>query len=168
MTKIELNSAEQYLVKLLSGGNKIIFGDNLKDDLVKHFQKSNAATRKAIERAVEKGLIQSSSPVSFGGGTFAYYEIGKKITFDELLGITRDKKPPMHRILLALKKNSGILSYYKGLKISSSPIVSITTKVTSLDSIIEDLKFYNLVCLTLRNEVSMDTESPVKVSNLKI
>lgn len=41
------------LVDLLADGNKIVFGDELKDDLVKQLKKSNAAALKAVERAAE-------------------------------------------------------------------------------------------------------------------
>lgn len=147
MTKTDLNDVEQYLVDLLADGNKILFGDELKDDLVKHFRKSDAAARKAVERAADKGLIQSSAPVSFGRKTLAYYAIGKKLSYDDLLGITREKKPPMHRLLAAIKKNSGILSYYESLKISGSPIITTTSKITALDDLIADLKFFELVTI---------------------
>ena len=145
MTKSELNSAEQYLADLLADGKNIFFGDRLKEDIVKLFRKSSAAARKTIERAAEKKIIKSSAPVSFGRGTFAYCSNDKEITFDELLGITREKKPPMYRLLSALKKCNGIISYYEALKITSSPILPSKTKVTSLDSLIEDLKFFKLV-----------------------
>ena len=145
MTNSELNSAEQYLFDLLKDGTKIFFGEELKVDLVRLFNKSESAARKIVERAAEKNIIKSSAPVSFGRGTFAYCAIEKQITFDELLGITREKKPPMHRLLSALKKSNGIISYYEGLKITSSPIAPSSSKVTSLDSLIEDLKFYKLV-----------------------
>jgi hypothetical protein len=154
VTNFELNTVEQYLVDILKDGKEILFGDDLKERIVKLFNKSDAASRKAIERAAEKKIIQSSKPVSFGRGTFAYCAIGKQITFDELLSITRIKKPPMHRLLSALKKSNGIISYYEGLKITGSPIVITSSKTTSLNSVIEDLNLFKLVVIkTDKNKV---------------
>ena len=145
MTKLNKQHPDDYLANLFSKHDRVYLGDELKEKLVKNFGKTNVAARKIVERFVEKGMIQSSSPVSFGRGTFAYYSLHKKITYDDLLGITRVGRPPLFRLLTAIKKCGGILSYYEALKITSAPLIKSKTKTIGLDVLISELMFFKAI-----------------------
>ena len=149
MTNLNQQHPDDYLLSLFSKHNRVYLGDELKEKLVNNLRKTNVAARKIIERFVEKGMVQSSSPVSFGRGTFAYYSLDKKITFDDLLGITRLRRPPLFRLLTAIKSCGGILSYYEALKISSAPLIKSKTKTIGLDILIGELKFFNAITETM-------------------
>lgn len=80
MTKQSLNQdPDAYLQALFQKHQRYYFGDELRDKLVKNLKKTNPAARKIIERFVEKGFVQSSSPVSFGKGMFVYYPSAKPL-----------------------------------------------------------------------------------------
>jgi len=65
-------SPEQYLTELFEKHDRAFLGDELKEKLVKKFGKSDQAARQVVTRFAGKGIIQSSKPVSFGKGTYAY------------------------------------------------------------------------------------------------
>lgn len=154
MTKSNQQHPDEYLTNLFVKHNRIYLGDELKEKLVNNFGKSSVAARKILERFAEKGQIQTSNPISFGRGTFAYYSLQKSITFDDLLGITRGRRPPLFRLLSAIKKSGGILSYYEALKITSAPLVKSKTKTIGLDNLIAELQFFNVITLSSdKNEV---------------
>lgn len=145
MTKLKNTAADEYLLSLFSAHNRIYLGDELKEKLVSNLGKRPDAARKIVERFAAKGLVHSSKPVSFGKGTYAYYAINKKITFEDLIGITRTRRPPLFRLLSAIKKCNGVLSYYEALKISGSPLAESRTKANSLDTLITELKSFDVI-----------------------
>lgn len=145
MSKLNKQDPDEYLLSLFEKHNRIYLGDELKEKIVNSLGKTNAAARKIIERFAGKGLILSSKPISFGRNTFAYYSLGRKITFDDLLGITRLKRPPIFRLLTAIKKCGGIISYYDALKITGSPLAKSKTKIIELETIISEIKFFGLI-----------------------
>lgn len=140
---------EQYITDLFSKHDRIYLGGELREKLVKNCGKTNVAARKILERITTKGVIQSSSPVSFSKGAFAYFSLKKVINFDDLLGITRLNRPPLFRLLSAIKKCGGVISYYEALKITSSPLNTSKSKTLSLDNLIEELKFFKVVAITV-------------------
>lgn len=139
MSKSNQLNPEEYLLSLFSKHNRIYLGDELKEKLVSNLGKTPAAARKIIERFAGKGLVKSSSPVSFGRGTFAYYALNKVVTFEDLLGITQTKRKQLFRLLSAIKACGGILSYYEALKISAAPLLPSKTKTTGLDQLVREL-----------------------------
>lgn len=136
---------DTFLQQLFRKHDRYYFGNELRDKLVKTFKKSNAAARKIVERFVEKGFAQSSSPVSFGKGMFVYYLPHKTVTFDDMIGLTRGRRPPLFRLLSAIKKCGGVLSYYEALKVTSSQLAPSNSKNPTLDAIIEELNNFELI-----------------------
>lgn len=89
--------------------------------------------------------METSKPVSFGKNTYAYYPQGKKIIFDELIGLTRNRRPPLFRLLSAIKACKGVLSYYEALKICSTPLKKSKSKTPLLDELINELIHFDVV-----------------------
>lgn len=146
MTKASPNNdPDSYLQELFRKHDRYYFGDELKDKLVKNLKKTNPTARKIIQRFVEKGFVQSSSPVSFGKGMFVYYSLNRTVTFDDLIGLTRGRRPPLFRLLSAIKKCGGVLSYYEALKITSSQLNPSDSKNPTLDIIIAEINHFNLL-----------------------
>jgi len=142
-----IQDPDTFLQQLFRKHDRYYFGDELRDKLVKTLHKSNPAARKIVERFVEKGYVQSSSPVSFGKGMYVYYPNNKTVTFDDMIGLTRGRRPPMFRLLAAMKKCGGVLSYYEALKITSSQLKPSNSKNPSLDVIIEEINHFDLIYL---------------------
>lgn len=152
MTKpIKPGSPEQYLTELFEKHDRAFLGDELKEKLVKKFGKSDQAARQIVTRFASKGIIQNSKPVSFGKGTYAYYPLNKVITLDDLLGLTRLKRPPLFRLLSAIKKCGGIISYYEALKITSTPLKASRSKTLLLDELLAELKHFGVINIKLDN-----------------
>ncbi|MFB0498701.1 hypothetical protein ABID99_004938 [Mucilaginibacter sp. OAE612] len=148
MTKPILNQdPDAYLQALFQKNNRYYFGDELRDKLVKNLKKTNPSARKIIERFVQKGFVQSSNPVSFGKGMFVYYSQFKTVSFDDLIGLARGRRPPIFRLLSAIKKSGGVLSYYEALKITSSQLKPSNSKNPALDDIILEINHFNLVSI---------------------
>ncbi len=143
MTKLKKTDPNDYLSSLFSKRRYIYFGDELKQKLVDNLGKSPDNARKIVGRFVAKGFVTTSKPFSFGKNTFAYYPIDHKLTFDELIGLTRNRRPPLFRLLSAIKACKGILSYYEALKVCSTPLVASKSKTLSLDQIIKQLLSFN-------------------------
>lgn len=171
MSKLNEINPDEYLLTLFSKHNRIYLGDELKEKLVANLGKTPAAARKIVERFAAKGLIKTSSPVSFGRKTFAYYAIDKTVTFDDLLGLTRERRPPLFRLLSAIKTCGGILSYYEALKISAAPLVQSKTKTIGLEQLLKELEFFEVISRSAdQNEVKYLVANyiePAKLTALK-
>ena len=124
-----------YIYKLLKANGSLV-GSELKSKLAKRFNISDANARQIIHRLASKGLLYSTKPVSFGKGQFGYYV--DTLSVDNIMKISKNR-PPMHRILVELKKNDGVLSYYECYKVSALPLDNIKTKKNTLEEVINEL-----------------------------
>ncbi|MBE0392183.1 hypothetical protein [Flavobacterium sp. PL002] len=118
---------------------------NLNQLLVDTFTVSADNARQIVKRAVSQKTIKSSSPYTFGKKQYIYiyneYELDKL----SIKTITEKTRPPIFRLLELMDQNNGIISYYEGLKITASPLENSSTKVSSLDDILNLLMKLDLV-----------------------
>jgi hypothetical protein len=99
--------------------------------------------RKVVQRAVDKNIIYSSAPVSFGNGQYIY-SLGS-LNIQMIKRISKKNRPPLYRLISLLEKNNGVISFYEGLKITASPLDKSKTKMDYLNNIIGDLKELKLI-----------------------
>lgn len=99
--------------------------------------------RKLVQRAVDKKVIYSSAPVSFGNGQYIY-SLGR-LDIQMIKRISKKNRPPLYRLISLLEKNNGVISFYEGLKITASPLDKSKTKMDYLNNIIGDLKELKLI-----------------------
>lgn len=140
-----LSKYENFLRNIFSDTSMYLIGEELSDLLQKEFSISDDNCRKIIQRAVIKGVIKSSSPLTFGKKRFVYFGENIKLNKETVKRITKQYRPPVYRLLSLLDINEGILSYYEALKITSSPLDESSTKVSTLVEIITDLKSIKLI-----------------------
>jgi hypothetical protein len=149
----KLNEYDLYIGKVFSS-ETFISGSELSKLIQNKFNLADAYSRKIIERAVGKNIIQSSAPITFGKGQFIYFSNTQKLSKDTLKLYCKDNRPPIYRLLEALDDNDGIISFYEALKITASPIEKNSSKIDSLDDIINDInKLQLLKFITDRNNV---------------
>jgi hypothetical protein len=131
-------SEELYLRNFVSGAD-------LSGILVQKFQVSEIYARKIIQRAVSEGYINSSAPLSFVKGQFLYYSAYKTLDLQNIKLIAKKLRPPMYRLIELLQINSGIISYYEALKVTSSPEEKNSSKINTLEELIGPLRRLNLL-----------------------
>lgn len=117
----------------------------LANALIKKFQVRDDNARKIISRAFNDKIVASTKPLSFGKGMYYYYLPGNTPSVDELKAIAREKRPPVYRLLDLLHRSGGIISFYEGLKVTSSPEEGSSTKMSKLTDIVSDLAEQELV-----------------------
>ena len=131
----EFNQFDDYILETVRDEG-FLPGRELVESLVGKFGVSAANGRKLVQRAVQKRLIASSKPATFGKGQFIYFSNENKLSFASIRPICEKYRPPVARVLDALAVNEGILSYYEALKICSSPLNDSSSKNSSLDELI--------------------------------
>ncbi len=109
---------------------------NLNQELVKTFNISSENARQILKRAVTQKAIKSSSPYTFGKKQYIYIYNESELNKDGIKGISEKNRPPIFRLLELMDINKGIISYYEGLKITASPLEISSTKVSTLDDIL--------------------------------
>lgn len=129
---------ENYVVSLL-GARKFLTGNELNQLLSVKFGIQAENARTIIRRIAGKGLIKSSKPLTFGNGQFIYLDKDEKLTRERLMQIAQKYRKSMFNLLEAMGIDGGIISYYEGLKVTASPLQKGSTKVDSLDDIVNDL-----------------------------
>lgn len=141
MTKYNLNkqSAQQkYNLFLSEYLEKRLFesGINLNQKLVEKFKISTENSRQILKRAVAQKAIKSSAPYTFGKKQYIYIFNDSDLNKSSIKSITKKNRPPIFRLLEAMDNNDGIISYYEGLKITASLLEESSTKVSTLDDIL--------------------------------
>jgi hypothetical protein len=147
MTTVNNNRYDNYLLKIFKQ-KKFQVSKELCDLLSEKFNVTNVYARKIIERVVAKGLVKSSSPITFGKGQFVYFLPGQKLNIDVIKEIAKIYRPPLYRLIESLDINDGVISYYEALKITASPLERTNAKIDLLDDLIEVLKNGDFVYLT--------------------
>jgi hypothetical protein len=130
---------------LLSNGQYLLGSELLEQLLTKYGVKPDNG-RKIIQRASEKGVILSSKPLSFGKGQYLYINPGSYFGLAILKVVSEKYRKPLFR-LLKLLDNLGIMSFYEGLKITSSPEGKTASKVSLLVDMISDLEELNVLVM---------------------
>jgi hypothetical protein len=132
------NKYEVYITSILKR-QKFITGKELVRLLIETFSIKDDNARKIIQRTVSEGIIKSSSPLTFGNGQFAYLLPKVLLTYDVVMQICQANRPPLYRLMAALEQNEGVLSYLEALKVSASPDEQTSSKVKTLNQLINEL-----------------------------
>lgn len=120
-------------------------GINLNQLLVDTFTVSADNARQIVKRAVSHKVIKSSSPYTFGKKQYIYIYSEYELDKSSIKIITEKSRPPIFRLLELMDLNDGIISYYEGLKITASPLENSSTKVSSLEDILNLLMKLDVV-----------------------
>ena len=130
--------------------------------LQEEYALTNSYARKILQRTTEKGIIESSKPVTFGRGQFIYMLPGQQINMTDVKHIFKKYRPPLYRIVDVMEQNDGIISYYEALKLSASPEEKSSTKASTVNELIRILVKLDLVTVeTDSNDIRyiIDTET---------
>lgn len=133
------NRYEIYITNLFKR-QKFTPGKELVKLLVETFSVRDDYARKIIQRAVAEGYIHSSSPLTFGNGQFAYLNPKTQLTYDIVMQISKSNRPPLYRLMAALDENDGVISYFEAAKISASPDEQTSTKVNTINQLVNQLE----------------------------
>ncbi|MGJ1436073.1 hypothetical protein [Sphingobacterium siyangense] len=118
---------------------KGMMGSELNQLLTKTFGITSDNARKLIQRNTAKNIIWSTKPLTFGKGQYFYYWPENKPSREEIKNLLKDTRPPVFRLLQLLDDCSGIISFYEGLKITSSTEENTSSKISLLKDIVNDL-----------------------------
>lgn len=124
----------QYIVQFLQK-NDCEVGSVLCKNLSQHFGLTEENARKVLNRAATSRVVKSSSPITFGKGQFAY-SLSGNMKLSDVLSISKKNRPPLYRLLWQMWLNEGIISYFEGIKATSSLVERSSTKVSSFDELL--------------------------------
>lgn len=148
VTKSNLKSAQEKYNLFLGGYLKqqlFDSGINLNQKLVDKFNISPDNARQILRRAVSQKAIKSSAPYTFGKKQYVYIFNDSILDKKIIKSISEKNRPPIFRLLEVMDTNGGIISYYEGLKITASPLEESSTKVSTLDDILNLLYKLDIV-----------------------
>lgn len=118
---------------------KGMMGTELNQLLMKTFGIKPDNARKLIQRTTKKNIIWSTKPLTFGNGQYFYFCPENKPNKEEIKSLLKFTRPPVFRLLQLLDDCNGIISFYEGLKITSSPEENTSSKISLLKDIVNDL-----------------------------
>lgn len=99
--------------------------------------------RRIINNALGHNIISSSSPITFSNNQYAYFSTESPSGYEVLSNSIKKYKKALHRVIFALERNSGILTYLDALKISGATLAA-TSHSISFESIINELKILQI------------------------
>jgi len=131
-------------IKQLVEGNWAILGSNVSSALIDKYGVNPENARKIIQRSTEKGIMISSTPLTFGKGQFLYTKPGNYFGLEMVKEASSVDRKPLYRLLEVLGR-IGMISFYEGLKITASPEEIGSTKISLLTDMINDLEKLGIV-----------------------
>ncbi|NQX67326.1 hypothetical protein HQN90_14490 [Paenibacillus alba] len=140
-----MNQYSSWIKQYFYKQNKYMLGQELNERIQKKFGVTAVHARKIIQRAVEDHVIKSSAPVTFGKGQYVYCYYKSVLHKRYILEIAEKERPPVFRLLTAIEKCNGVISFYEALKITASPLDGTKTKMDTLSNILDDLSTLRLV-----------------------
>ncbi|MCD0489675.1 hypothetical protein LPB86_15645 [Pedobacter sp. MC2016-14] len=134
---------DKFLEARLSAGRWAL-GSDLSLALITKFKVEPENARKIVQRAADQGVIVSSKPLSFGKGQFLY--LRKDQFFGRIMvrEVAAKHRKPLYRLLELLERTM-VVSFYEGLKITSSTEEKTSTKISLLVDMLDDLEKLKLV-----------------------
>lgn len=158
-----MNKYEKYLNNIFNNRSLYLFGSDICEDLVNKFNVKSENARKILQRANDKGVINSSKPFTVGKGQYIYYSKESFLEEYKLKEMCKDNRPPVYRLLELIELNGGIVSYYEAMKITASPVKKSTTKVSLLKDILSSLNAIGITEIIKDNRgilyvISMDNK----------
>ncbi len=140
------NQKEELIIKLIEkSSEKCVVGMELSEQLEKRLGIKSDAARKSLQRAVAKGLINSTKPLTFGKGQFGYYLTGQVFNHRKFFNLTKKWRPPLYRIMSQIKENAGIISYYEAMKIGATLVKRGNSKGNDLNNLITELEAIDFI-----------------------
>lgn len=94
--------------------------------------------RRIINNALKSNMISSSDPITFLNNQYAYFSTGSLSGYEVLSNSIRKHKQALHRVIFALERNRGVLTYLDAVKISGATLAD-TSHSLSFESIVKDL-----------------------------
>jgi hypothetical protein len=95
--------------------------------------------RKIINNALGHNMISSSAPITFANNQYAYFSTESPTGYEVLANSIKKHKQSLHRVIFALERNGGILTYRDAFKISGATLADASHSI-SFKSIINELK----------------------------
>ena len=145
---------EDFLTSLFRE-TQFILGQEINQAVEDYFQITRDAAKKIVQRAVKKGVINSSAPLSFGKGQYAYFPRHTNLTKSVFYKITKSNRPSLYRLMNQIEVNGGVISYFDALRITGAPISKGTTKVKTLNELINELEVLEYV-VKIRGHKELD------------
>ncbi len=131
------NTYETFLLEALNE-RRFMPGQELTQLLQKRFDNIDQPyARKILQRALLSGFVHSSKPFTFGKGQFIYLHPDQWINKEIIQQISAIYRPPLYRLLRLLDESSGIISYYEAMKVTASPEEQTSSKVNSLQELLQ-------------------------------
>lgn len=132
---------ELYIEKFLDEHSDTAFiGGEIVDILKKEYPElTDANCRRIINNACMHEKIASSKPLTFANNQYAYFSKGTALGYKILANAIRKYKKPLHRVIFALTRNGGMLSFLDAQKISGATLADESHSV-SFATIIEELR----------------------------
>lgn len=119
--------------------NTYLLSHDLIDKLQDKFEVKPDNARKIIQRAVATGILSSSKPLTFGKGQYLYGGPKAGFNLQVIKMFSERNRNPIFRLLSILEQQQ-VISFYEGLKITSSPEEKTSSKVSLLIDMILDLE----------------------------
>ncbi len=132
---------ELYIEKFLDEHSDTAFiGGEIVDILKKEYSElTDTNYRRIINNACMHEKIASSKPLTFANNQYAYFSKGTAPGYKILANAIRKYKKPLHRVIFALTRNGGMLSFLDAQKISGATLADESHSV-SFATIIEELR----------------------------
>ena len=121
-----------------------ILGSDISAALIVKYGIEPDNARKIIQRAKVKGIIVSSTPLTFGKGQFLYIQPGNYFGLKMVKDASSKTRKPLFRLLEILDMFD-MISFYEGLKITASPEEKSSSKISLLIDMIKDLEKLGIV-----------------------
>lgn len=120
--------------------NKSFIGTELIDVLQKQYPElSSENCRRIIHNASKHDKITSSKPITFANNQYAYFSNSNDFGYKILSNSIREHKKALHRIIFALERNHGVLTFLDAQKISGATLEEHSHHI-SFNSLVKDLK----------------------------
>ena len=150
---------EKYIQDFLDERNNESFiGTELADILKQKYPELTATNcRRIINNALTHGLISSSKPITFANNQYAYFSKNTVLGYEILSNNIKIYKKALHRVIFALERNKGILTYLDAKKISGSTLANESHNV-SFESIINELKLLQIADTHRMHETDFITQ----------
>nr|WP_315243602.1 hypothetical protein [uncultured Flavobacterium sp.] len=141
MKNKKLTLQDQYNSFLYKLMEKYLFltAKEVNEKLMDEFKITGENSRKIVARTLQKEIIKSSKPSTFGNGQFIYYSNNYTLDIEDIKSIVSISRPPIYRLLELLQLNDGIISYFEALKITAAPHTESSSKISTLEDIVKIL-----------------------------
>jgi hypothetical protein len=136
---MKINQYDEFIMKQVHGKRDFLVSEQLTERLKASFKITDENARKILQRTVQKGLLKSSSPLTFGKRSYAYYLPRNVLDVEAIKKISQEHRQPLYRLLCILEAQGGVISQHEAFKAVASPVELDKSKVTHLTEFISSL-----------------------------